>query len=200
MPKASSSEALPPAAKVADPATKDGVKTAESTDKSAYKSQSDAKKQENLPTIASLKEFNKSLQQDKNVVPAPAKSQPIENQVATAFKDFARKERHVVREKAEDAKKKKLRELMSFANTFKLGTPVPNDLIGIIAKDPKKQLEIQEKAKKERRGSAAHQRAGDQEDGSCRQRRSSCHRQAVIVFYKDVRTDYRPFNCCHQRP
>lgn len=128
--KATSSDALPPAAKVADSATKDEVKTVESADKKE--------------SIAALKEFNKTMQ-DKGVA-APVKG--IETQVAKAFKDFAQKERVSVREKAHDAKQKKLKELMSFANTFKLGTPVPNDLIGIIAKDPKKQLEIQEKAKK----------------------------------------------------
>lgn len=143
-PKAASSETLPPAAKVADSTTKDGGKLAESADKS----QADTKKQE---TFATLKEFGKTLQdkdKDKNGGPVHGKGQPIEDQVAKAFKNFAQKERHVVREKAEDAKKKKLKELMTFANTFKLGTPVPNDLIGIIAKDPKKQAEIQEKAKK----------------------------------------------------
>lgn len=37
-------------------------------------------------------------------------------------------------------------ELKKFANSFKLSTPVPTDLVSIIAKDPSKQKEIQAKA------------------------------------------------------
>jgi hypothetical protein len=40
----------------------------------------------------------------------------------------------------------KLTELKKFANSFKLSTPVPGDLVSIIAKDPAKQKEIQAKA------------------------------------------------------
>ena len=40
----------------------------------------------------------------------------------------------------------KLQELKKFAESFKLSTPVPNDLISIIAKDPSKQKQIQAKA------------------------------------------------------
>lgn len=53
-----------------------------------------------------------------------------------------------VLEKAAEAKKKKLKELMGFANTFKLGTPVPRDIVGIIAKDPEKQRKIPDKSDK----------------------------------------------------
>ncbi|KAK7706988.1 poly(A)-binding protein binding protein [Diaporthe eres] len=79
-------------------------------------------------------------------------STTIEQTVLTSFKNFASKERQVA-EKARSTKAKadkevKLIELKKFADSFKLGTPVPNDLIGIIAKDPKKQQEIQAKALK----------------------------------------------------
>ncbi|KAF4631935.1 hypothetical protein G7Y89_g6191 [Cudoniella acicularis] len=42
----------------------------------------------------------------------------------------------------------KLNDLKKFADSFKLNTPVPSDLVSIIAKDPAKQKEIQEKAKR----------------------------------------------------
>lgn len=42
----------------------------------------------------------------------------------------------------------KLNDLKNFASSFKLNTPVPSDLVSIIAKDPAKQKEIQEKAKR----------------------------------------------------
>ncbi|KAK2606891.1 hypothetical protein N8I77_005614 [Diaporthe amygdali] len=79
-------------------------------------------------------------------------STTIEQTVLSSFKNFASKERQVA-EKARSTKAKadkevKLIELKKFADSFKLGTPVPNDLIGIIAKDPKKQQEIQAKALK----------------------------------------------------
>lgn len=48
--------------------------------------------------------------------------------------------------KAKADKEVKLTELRKFANSFKLSTPVPTDLVSIIAKDPAKQKEIQAKA------------------------------------------------------
>lgn len=41
-----------------------------------------------------------------------------------------------------------MNDLKKFADSFKLNTPVPSDLVSIIAKDPAKQKEIQEKAKR----------------------------------------------------
>lgn len=41
-----------------------------------------------------------------------------------------------------------MNDLKKFADSFKLHTPVPSDLVSIIAKDPAKQKEIQEKAKR----------------------------------------------------
>lgn len=122
--------------KTADPPSKDAVKAVNTA---ADKSQINIKAQERMASLkASLL---------NNVAPIK-KTQPVEKQVWSAFKDFAHKERAGVLQKADEAKKKKLKELQSFAKDFKLGTPVPSDLIGIIAKDPKRQLEIQEKAKK----------------------------------------------------
>lgn len=39
-----------------------------------------------------------------------------------------------------------LKDLREFADTFKLHTPIPPDMLSIIAKDPVKQKELQEKA------------------------------------------------------
>jgi hypothetical protein len=68
------------------------------------------------------------------------------------FKTFATRERSnaekVRSSKAKADKEVKLTELKKFADSFKLSTPVPNDLIGIIAKDPVKQKEIQAKAQR----------------------------------------------------
>ena len=50
--------------------------------------------------------------------------------------------------KARNDKEIKLNDLKRFADSFKLHTPVPSDLVSIIAKDPVKQKEIQEKAKR----------------------------------------------------
>ncbi|KAI1123286.1 hypothetical protein F5Y10DRAFT_55582 [Nemania abortiva] len=66
------------------------------------------------------------------------------------FKDFAQQQRMAL-DRARHAKAKadkdaKLIELRRFADNFKIPTPVPHDLVDIIAKDPAKQHEIQEKA------------------------------------------------------
>jgi hypothetical protein len=51
-------------------------------------------------------------------------------------------------QKARNDKEVKLNDLKKFADSFKLNTLVPKDLVSIIAKDPAKQQEIQEKAKR----------------------------------------------------
>lgn len=110
----------------------------------AEKSQPDAKPVERAGTAA----LRASVNAGRKGSPAAKENQPIEKEVLKEFKNFAQKQRDGQREKAEDAKKKKLKELKNFASNFKLGTPVPSDLIGIIAKDPAKQQEIQDKARK----------------------------------------------------
>jgi hypothetical protein len=81
---------------------------------------------------------------------APSATSTVERDVLKEFKTFANQQR-INAEKARTSKAKadkevKLTELKKFADTFKLSTPVPNDLISIIAKDPVKQKEIQAKA------------------------------------------------------
>lgn len=74
----------------------------------------------------------------------------VERDVLALFKNFASHQRDAAEKqrttKAKQDKETKLVELKKFATSFKLSTPVPTDLIGIIAKDPAKQKEIQEKA------------------------------------------------------
>ncbi|KAL0940648.1 pab1 binding protein [Colletotrichum truncatum] len=81
---------------------------------------------------------------------APSAASTVERDVLNSFKTFASQQRQnaekVRSSKAKADKEVKLTELKKFADTFKLSTPVPTDLIGIIAKDPAKQKEIQAKA------------------------------------------------------
>lgn len=76
----------------------------------------------------------------------------MEKDVTNAFKGFAAQQRKNVDQlrsaKARNDKEIKLNDLKKFADSFKLHTPVPSDLVSIIAKDPVKQKEIQEKAKR----------------------------------------------------
>lgn len=88
--------------------------------------------------------------QAKEGAAAPNATATVERDVLNSFKAFASQQRTVA-EKARSTKAKadkevKLTELKKFATSFKLPTPVPVDLIGIIAKDPAKQKAIQEKA------------------------------------------------------
>lgn len=53
-----------------------------------------------------------------------------------------------------------MNDLKRFADSFKLNTPVPSDLVSIIAKDPAKQKEIQEKAKRNAEAAAANPSEG----------------------------------------
>lgn len=81
---------------------------------------------------------------------APSATSTVERDVLNSFKTFATQQR-MNAEKARSSKAKadkevKLTELRKFATSFKLSTPVPNDLVSIIAKDPAKQKEIQARA------------------------------------------------------
>jgi hypothetical protein len=83
---------------------------------------------------------------------APNATATVEKDVTIAFKSFANQQRKNVdqirSQKARNDKEIKLNDLKKFADSFKLHTPVPSDLVSIIAKDPAKQKEIQEKAKR----------------------------------------------------
>lgn len=103
-----------------------------------------------------------STQVKPNATPDTAKSlevkekknatDTIEHDVIRDFKRFAQLQRTTVKDvrsaKARNDKEVKLNDLKKFADSFKLNTPVPSDLVSIIAKDPAKQKEIQEKAKR----------------------------------------------------
>ncbi|EKD16985.1 LsmAD domain-containing protein [Drepanopeziza brunnea f. sp. 'multigermtubi' MB_m1] len=82
----------------------------------------------------------------------PNATATVERDVASAFKNFAAHQRKTVESartaRARNDKEIKLNDLKKFADSFKLKTPVPSDLVPIIAKDPAKQKEIQEKAKR----------------------------------------------------
>ncbi|KAJ9149293.1 PAB1-binding protein 1 [Pleurostoma richardsiae] len=80
----------------------------------------------------------------------PSATSTVEHDVLKSFKSFATQQRlnaeKVRSSKAKADKEVKLIELKKFADSFKLSTPVPSDLISIIAKDPAKQKQIQAKA------------------------------------------------------
>ena len=83
----------------------------------------------------------------------PNATATVERDVVNAFRGFASQQRIQADKmrinKAKQDKEIKLHELKKFAASFKLNSPVPSDLVSIIAKDPAKQREIQEKAKRD---------------------------------------------------
>ncbi|KAG9499478.1 hypothetical protein J7337_007934 [Fusarium musae] len=81
----------------------------------------------------------------------PLATSKVEADVLREFKEFARQQqKNAMEARARRERKKlkedKLTELKKFAQSFKLATPVPSDLIDILSKDPYKQQEIKEKA------------------------------------------------------
>jgi LsmAD domain len=80
-------------------------------------------------------------------------TEDVENKLLNQFKAFAASEKMRVqqsqRTRASNDRQAKLKELLNFSESFKLRTPVPTDLVGILAKDPAKQEQIVEKARKE---------------------------------------------------
>ncbi|AEO71777.1 uncharacterized protein THITE_2124615 [Thermothielavioides terrestris NRRL 8126] len=79
----------------------------------------------------------------------PSATSTVERDVLVSFRTFASSQRFMAEKvrssRAKVDKEVKLTELKKFASSFKLTTPVPPDLISIIAKDPVKQKQIQEK-------------------------------------------------------
>ena len=76
----------------------------------------------------------------------------VETEVLDSFRQFANLEKIKFtdsrRQRASHDKAIKLNDLMKFSKTFKLLTPVPKDLVPILAKDKSKQEEIMEKAQR----------------------------------------------------
>lgn len=96
---------------------------------------------------------NNSRPGDAAKLPTPSATANVETEVRDAFKTFATFEKSRV---AEDRRKRvihdqriKLNDLKKFSTNFKLYTPVPKDLVPILAKDTAKQHEIVEKAQRE---------------------------------------------------
>jgi hypothetical protein len=77
-------------------------------------------------------------------------TEDVEKLVLNHFKAFAASEKMKVhRNRATNDRQARLKDLQSFSESFKLRTPVPTDLVGILGKDRAKQDQIVETAKKE---------------------------------------------------
>jgi hypothetical protein len=74
----------------------------------------------------------------------------VEHELLDSFKQFSAAEKLRMSERqrtiARESKAVKLNDLKKFSQNFKLNTPVPNDLVPILAKDESKQQQIVEKA------------------------------------------------------
>jgi LsmAD domain len=76
----------------------------------------------------------------------------VENETLTAFKQFKNSEMMRIQDKRRAKvnidKEQKINDLKAFSKQFKLQTPLPEDLVSILARDKEKQQELIEKAKK----------------------------------------------------
>ncbi|OJJ49609.1 hypothetical protein ASPZODRAFT_128095 [Penicilliopsis zonata CBS 506.65] len=77
----------------------------------------------------------------------------VETEVLDHFRQFANSEKLKMQERRRNQasydRTVKLNELMKFSKSFKLATPVPKDLVPILAKDPHKQEEIIQRAQQQ---------------------------------------------------
>ncbi|KAI1373823.1 hypothetical protein F4677DRAFT_455806 [Hypoxylon crocopeplum] len=122
---------------------------------------------------------------------APSATSTVEHDVLKEFKSFANIQR-LNAEKARSTKAKadkevKLIELKKFADNFKLPTPVPMDLISIIAKDPAKQREIQEKAKRD----AAEVARRKAEEAAAKEKKGAAAKEVQAAAATQTPTDNR---------
>ena len=107
------------------------------------------------PSSASTKTraANASLSPSGKLPVAENATEGVENALLSQFRNFARVERQKVQERrrvqASHDRTTKLNDLIRFSKNFKLHTPVPKDLVPILAQDPHKQEEIIKKAQQE---------------------------------------------------
>ncbi|ESZ92630.1 hypothetical protein SBOR_6984 [Sclerotinia borealis F-4128] len=99
-----------------------------------------------------LPSTSRTLPSQVKTTGGPNATATVEADVSKAFKTFAANQRSNMQQirlnKAKNDKLVKLNDLKRFAIDFKLNTPVPQDLVPIIAKDPAKQKAIQERAQR----------------------------------------------------
>ncbi|EXK49052.1 hypothetical protein FOXG_00960 [Fusarium oxysporum f. sp. lycopersici 4287] len=159
--KAPPKKQAPPAPEESKAQSSDAIKNGSMPKTDAQKAPAEVKVTE--PSINDSKPANGKAAETKSsdtakvapapgsqAAPAPSATSTVEHDVLKEFKTFASQQRQNAEKarsnKAKQDKEVKLTELKKFANSFKLSTPVPTDLVSIIAKDPLKQQEIQAKA------------------------------------------------------
>jgi len=88
----------------------------------------------------------------KGPIPSDSATANVEANLLDSFRNFANSEKMRVsdhrRQRVSQDKAVKLNDLMKFSQNFKLHTPVPKDLVPILAKDKSKQEEIMERAQR----------------------------------------------------
>ncbi|KAL8665469.1 MAG: hypothetical protein Q9202_002174 [Teloschistes flavicans] len=139
--KQSATKGVPPEAEISSTKPEDGpaeaTKEASEANASAKVSSSNTAKQ--LPPIKTSKVGESATAN-------------VENEVLDSFRQFASNEKLRIsnhhRQRATQDKAIKLNDLMKFSQNFKLLTPVPKDLVPILAKDKSKQEAIIEKAQR----------------------------------------------------
>lgn len=139
--KQSTTKGVPPEAEISSTKPEDGpaeaTKEASEANASAKVSSSNTAKQ--LPPIKTSKVGESATAN-------------VENEVLDSFRQFASNEKLRIsnhhRQRATQDKAIKLNDLMKFSQNFKLLTPVPKDLVPILAKDKSKQEAIIEKAQR----------------------------------------------------
>lgn len=131
--------------------TKSEVATPPTTTESSFAVSPESKPAVSITPASASRTASPQVRPEARTERPPNATATVERDVAHAFKSFASKERKNVDQlrtaKARNDKEFKINDLKKFADSFKLNTPVPSDLISIIAKDPAKQKAIQEKAK-----------------------------------------------------
>jgi hypothetical protein len=151
IPSATETTATPVVEKPTEPKSSAGAPEAKATEAKADISSGGAKTADTKdasgvrPTATTVRATTQG-----KVGPVPSAASTVERDVLVSFRTFASTQRFMAEKvrtsKAKVDKEVKLTELKKFAENFKLFTPVPKDLISIIAKDPVKQKQIQEKA------------------------------------------------------
>ena len=140
------SDSAQAAASESKPLAKAGQKTEAKTEKRTE--QLPAPKSEQKPQIYT-KDLRPLRQPGKSGATA---TENVETEVLDSFRQFAANEKIKVqdqkRSRASADKAVKLNDLMKFSKNFKLLTPVPKDLIPILAKDEVKQREIVSRAQR----------------------------------------------------
>ncbi|KAI9723464.1 MAG: hypothetical protein M1828_004194 [Chrysothrix sp. TS-e1954] len=163
--------------KPATPAQSTAIPSSENTDADKQVAQAPVKDTKAVVTPLNLSQKSAYMSNRPAAMATTNATATVERDVLKSFKDFAGTEKIRMQERlrthAKREKDVKLNDLKKFSENFTLKSKVPTDMLGILAKDKKRQEEIVEKSERQRAENSPKKAVGPSNDQSTMQATTS---------------------------